>query len=366
MQGTGDTVNSAMLILARESREWTQTDLAGAIGVSQAVISRYETEMRTINSEHLQRIAEALNYPVDFFYRRGERFGLGSSGLYHRKRKMLPDRKLDSFIARVNIFRINVTDLVRAVDIEHPRTFPSFDPVEFKGDIEGIAEAVRAAWKFPSGPVADLVGAIEDAGGIVHYTFYGTQKIDALAQWIKPSPPVFLLNSDFPGDRLRFTLAHEIGHLVMHDVPTADIEDQADAFASALLMPRRDIVPELAPVTLPHMAQLKQRWRVSMAALIRRARDLEVITERQYRSLQVELNRNGYKTAEPDTVAQEKPTLLKEILDVHTNDLGYTVAEVAKTLAIDEAELRREYFPQTYRLHLLATPPVATLKRKHR
>ncbi|MEN9937938.1 MAG: hypothetical protein RLZZ387_4517, partial [Chloroflexota bacterium] len=301
-RGPHDTVNSAMLILARESREWTQTQLAGAVGVSQAVISRYETETRTINSDHLQRIADALHYPVDFFYRSGERFGLGSSGLYHRKRKTLPDRKLDSFIARVNIFRINVTDLMRSMDFEHPRVFPSLDPDDFSGDIESIAEAVRAAWKLPSGPVADLVGAIEDAGGIVHYTFYGTQKIDALVQWIKPSPPVFLLNGDFPGDRLRFTLAHEIGHLVMHDVPTVDIELQADAFASALLMPRRDILPELTPVTLAHLAQLKQRWRVSIAALIRRARDLEVITERQYRSLNEEMSRLGYRTEEPNAV----------------------------------------------------------------
>lgn len=350
-----EKVNPQMIVLAREARGMRQEELAQRAGLSQAEVSRYETGDRLISDAHLDAIADVLRYPHSFFMQPDSRYGLGSSGLHHRKRKSLPSRTLDMFIAKVNIVRLAVSQLLEGVDIEHPNRFPVYDPDDFGGDIERIADIVRAAWKLPAGPVVDLVGAIENAGGIVHVLNFGTEKIDALVQWVPPAPPILLINESFPGDRLRFTLAHEIGHLVMHDAPRENMEEEADRFASAFLMPERDISADFDHVTLSRLAQLKPYWRVSIAALIRRARDLNKISERQYRSLYEEMGKMGYRTREPLPIPIEKPTLLHEIVANHITELKYSVGEVAKLVSLNEDEFRAEFLPRSSRLSLV--PP---------
>ncbi len=348
-------VNPEMIVLARESRGFTQAELAATVSLAQAEISRYENGTRSVGDEHLQRIADALEYPIKFFYHSGRRYGLGSSGLHHRKRKTLPARTLDLHIAKLNILRLVLDRLLDGVEIEHVK-FPQYDVDEFNGDIERIGELVRAAWKLPSGPIVDLVGAIENAGGIVHRTNFGTVKIDALVQWVPPSPPIILINEASPGDRLRFTLAHEIGHLVMHDTPRESMEEEADKFASAFLMPARDIFPSLNNVTLPKLAQMKPYWRVSIASLIRRTYDLRVISDRQYRSLNEEMSKLGYRITEPVPIPIEKPTLFKELIDAHINELGFSISEIATLVALYEEDFRADYLPQSRQLRLIPAP----------
>ncbi len=347
-------VNTEMLVLARESRGLTQGELAQAASLSQADVSRYENGNRPIGQDALQRIADALHYPSEFFYRQGYRHGLGSNGLFHRKQKTLPVKTLDMFNAKVNIFRDIVLQLLRDVDIEHMQTFPQIDVDELRQDVEYIAEMVRAAWKLPPGPINDLIGTIENAGGVAHISSFGTNKIDAVVQWIPPAPPVFLVNQDVPGERVRFTLAHEIGHLVMHDVPTrTNIEEEANAFASALLMPARDIAKDFEQVNLAQLARIKPYWKVSMAALIRRALDIGKINERKARSLYEEMGKMGYRYQEPYPIPLERPTLLKEIIDAHVNVLGYKVSEIAVSLGLYEDDFLANYVPSERVLRIL-------------
>lgn len=349
-------VNPQMIVLARESRGMTQAQLAKAVNLSQAEISRYESDMRNVSDEHLERIADVLDYPRAFFYQQGQRYGLGSSGFYHRKRKTVPARDLNKINARLNILRFMVDRLLEGVDIGNLQPFPRHDVKNMKDDVEGIAELVRAAWKLPAGPIRDLVGVIENAGGIVHRMDFGTRKVDALVQWYPPTPPIFLINESSPGDRLRFTLSHEIAHVVMHEAPTDEMEEEADRFAAAFLMPARDILPDFNHVTLPHLAQLKPYWRVSIAALIRRAYDLGAITERQYRALYEQMAQQGYRIEEPYPIAIEQPTLLKEVFDAHTGELGYSMTELAAIFGLYEDELRAVYSPHRPILRLV--PPL--------
>lgn len=354
-QAPNNYFNPAMIILARESRGLTQQELAEQVSLSQAEISRYENAMRIPSEEHIVLIADILDYPVSFFYQTERMYGLGSNGLHHRKQRSLPSKKFTALIARVNMLRFFAGRLLKGVDIDHFQEIPQYKVLDYKEDIERIAELIRATWKLPAGPVRDLVGLIENAGGIVHRTNFGTQQIDALVQWVPPSPPIVLVNEDFPGDRLRFTLAHELGHLVMHTKPTENIEHEADVFASALLMPAHDIAPDFAQVTLSHLAHLKPYWRVSIAALIRRAYDLQKITDRQYRSLHEEMGKLGYRTNEPLPIPIEKPSLLREMIDTHIQELGYTVKDLAAMASLKEEEFCAEYMPKTHNLRIV--PP---------
>ena len=104
---------------------------------------------------------------------------------------------------------------------------------------------------------------------VIHFDF-GTRKIDGCSDWIDGLPVVFL-NMHLAPARMRFTLAHEIGHLVMHSLPYADAEQQAHMFAAEFLMPADDIKHMLLPVNLDRLARLKLHWRVAMQALLKRA-----------------------------------------------------------------------------------------------
>ena len=106
-----------------------------------------------------------------------------------------------------------------------------------------------------------------------------------------------------PGDRQRFTLAHELGHLVMHDVPTEEMEDEADKFASEFLMPEAQIQGQLHALSMRKLWELKSRWKVSMAALVKRAETLGCITASQTRYLWIQLSKSGYRLEEPAELA---------------------------------------------------------------
>jgi Zn-dependent peptidase ImmA (M78 family) len=124
-----------------------------------------------------------------------------------------------------------------------------------------------------------------------------------------------------PTDRLRWTLTHEVGHIVMHRFPTDGMEREADQFAAEFLMPAREIQAQLFGVTLPRLAALKPYWRVAMS----------------------QMGMRGYRTHEPVDIPAEEPTLLKELLDFHRKELGLNLQSLAKMMCVKEAELLSEY-----------------------
>lgn len=162
-------------------------------------------------------------------------------------------------------------------------------------------------------------------------------------------PPVMLLNAGLSTDRQRFTCAHELGHLVMHHLPRESQETEADTFASAFLAPASDIGPQLAGLTtrdFPRLLELKAQWGLSVAALIRRAKDLDVISDRQYREFQIKLGRLGWRTFEPGTLPPERPATLARVIDVHRREHGYSDTDLAHAAVMRPASFARHFLPQ--------------------
>lgn len=337
--------NPEMLILARDLVGMTQADLAMSVGLSQAEISKLEAGVRPPQDEHVSLFAKHLGCPVEFFSLPDSVKNFGSPCVYHRKRQSTPQAVLRRLLALVNKRRIQVKRLLYSAEIVDNR-FPRLDVDEFLGGPAEIARAVRSTWKIAPGPVANLTKHIEDAGGIVIRCDFGTNKVDAVSQWTADSPPLFFVNASIPADRMRFSLAHEIGHIVMHQLPTDDMEREADRFASEFLMPESHISGQLADLTLARLAALKPYWKTSMAALLKRAGDLEVITERTKNYLWFQMGQRGYRTKEPVTIPPEVPMLLAEVLEVHRKSLSYTVQDLAALLAATEDEVRNELLPQ--------------------
>ena len=134
----------------------------------------------------------------------------------------------------------------------------------------------------------------------------------------------------------RWSLAHEIGHLVMHASVGPDAESEANRFASEFLMPRDEIVPHLRNLSIARLAELKPLWRVSMAALIKRATDTQAVSEQQGRRLWIRMSQLAYRKNEPLPLDPEEPQLYHDLVRVHLEELGYEPEQLRRLLADPE------------------------------
>lgn len=349
-----EKINPAMLVLARESKGITQSELAKLISVSQANVSKFESGMLEVSSEQLGKIAHVLEKPESFFFQPTPQHGFASNCLYHRKRQSVSVRDLRRIIATLKVYRLEVANLLRSVEVEAENRFHRMDIDDYDGP-ELIASLVRRSWSIPTGPIDNLTRAVENAGGIVIKCSFKTTKVDAMSQWAADMPPLFFINSEIPGDRLRWSLAHEIGHVIMHQIPTNDIEGEANKFASELLMPKAEIAPELNNISIPKLARLKPYWKVSMAALLMRAGQLKKITQRQKEYLWTQMGSHGYRRREPVDIPIEEPVTIHKIVNAHITELGYSAPDLSNLVHSLEDHFRSKYLQEkTTRLRIVS------------
>ena len=167
-----------------------------------------------------------------------------------------------------------------------------------------------------------------------------------------PTPPLFFLNDRSPADRSRWTLAHEIGHAVMHRHARPEIEDEADRFASELLMPEADIRRDLANLTIAKAASLKLTWRVSIQALVRRGKDLGVISHGRYKSLCIQIGASGMRTNEPNEIEPELPSNFAAIMAVHQSEHGYGLKDISRIALAEPDDFVRLMSPEPSKLRI--------------
>lgn len=338
-------VNREMLTVARESRGFNQSDFATRLGVTQGMVSKMEIGALNISVELLARICETLHFPESFFRSRDPIYGPGVSEFYHRSLKRVSKRRINNIYARINIKLVHLSRLLRSIEWDKQRTIPAWDIDEFEGKPDRIAQALRAKWLVPKGPIPNLTDLVEDAGGIVITFDFGTDDVAAISRWVPGMPPVFFVNQNMPADRIRLSLAHELGHMIMHRSTNPQMEDQAYLFAGEFLMPADEIQWRFRNITLPKLADLKPYWKVSMAALLHRAGDLRCLTDNQKRYLWSQLSRAGYLRREPSPldIQPEPPTLLADIMSHYANDLGLSLDEFAHLISLYPDEAQEEY-----------------------
>lgn len=333
--GASSKTNPVMVVLARESRGWTQTDLANAIGVRQAKICKYELGTLEVSQSDLDAMARALDYSPRFFEQADRIYDPSSSLLFYRKRVAIPVKVQRRICGEMNVRKMQVAQLVRAAKVETEHKFPSIPPEEFGGSARRVAQRVREVWKLSLSPIPFLTQVVEDCGGVVILMDFGTKLVDGTHLFVSGLPPIFFMNSRVPGERYRFSLAHEVGHAIMHPSTGRDEEADANEFASEFLMPRRVISADLRNLNLNNAGRLKRVWKVSIAALIRRARDLNQIPESTYRRLFTRLSATGQRTNEPWPIPMERPSLFDRLLEFHKSDLDLNENDLREMLFTD-------------------------------
>jgi Zn-dependent peptidase ImmA (M78 family)/transcriptional regulator with XRE-family HTH domain len=350
------TFNPKMVTLAREAAGLTQGSLAQQTGVSQALISKIEHGLETPSDDLLERMGVACNVPLQFFHQRDDVFGESIVDFFHKKRKTLPAKPLRKANALANVVRLEAQRLLGSLEFDDARPLAPFYREEYAP--EEAAQAVRAIWRIPAGPLPNLVALIEAAAVPVFASALGHKKLYAISMPSVDGRHVIVLNSSLPASAQRFALAHELGHLVMHSkcIPSMEMEDEAQAFASALLMPAEDIRPELRGVRFRDLGALKNRWRVSLAALIKRSHGLGAISDRQYRTFNIQLNSlPGGRKHEPGEFDPEQPRLMRYILDHYQRENGYSVDDILSAMVITRGCFEERYLGIPQRsLHVIS------------
>ena len=338
--------NPEMIVLARQSRGYTQGALAKELDVSQGLLSKVEHGSTLALEPLMDDLGQALKYPVSFFYRPERVRGSDSICFHHRKRSSMPVRLLDTTEAQMYVTQLHVKSLLEDLDIEAPNQFLTFDLDEHGGDPRRVAQVLRRLWGIPSGPITNLVRVIEAAGGVVVFRNFGTAKLDGMSCWPRKCPPLFFINAAIPMDRARLTLAHELGHLLMHGKePTMDPEGEATGFASEFLAPAAEIGPALRNLAFRQLPGLKAHWRLSMSAIVMAAKNSGALPPSRIRSLMMQLSQYGYRTSEPFPLPQEEPGLLNQAISVHMQENGHTVEDLAAFVDLNLDEFRTLYMP---------------------
>jgi Zn-dependent peptidase ImmA (M78 family) len=291
--------------------------------------------------DRLARVAETLGYPVEFFTTEPSQSPAPTACAFPRKRNSLPTSAEKRARALLEVTSMQVEALldqaVPAVTVPRraPRDEGWISPAEMAGEVRRLAG-------FASGPISDLVGLLERLGVIVVVLNLGNRRLDALGHWPDGHRPLMLVNSTAPADRRRFTMAHELGHAVLHFAPSENQEAEADQFAAELLMPAQDGHRALHDIDLPKLARLKAAWGMSMASLLHRAYDLGRVSDYRYRQLNVELSAAGYRTKEPVALEHEKPGLLPEIID-RCRASGESIEQLASRARMTKQEFQALY-----------------------
>ncbi len=322
-------IYGARIEQARKLSGYTQKELAEKIGVNQSAIALYEKGQIIPSPDVLIKVAELTHFLPSFFEVSPlEEFSKGS--LSYRSLRSVTAKEEDRAYQNAKLMFEHLNIMSKSF------VLPRMQLPTLNEKPEKSAEITRASLGIaPDSPIKNLTNMLEHNGVIILSLPLFLKKIDAFSTWmdLQGKRPLIAESFGKPGDRLRFSLAHEVAHLVMHNPPRTTVkimEKEANDFASALLMPKCIAENEFVrPVSLLSLAQLKVKWGMSMQALIYRARDLKIITERQATYLFTQIASNGWKTREPSNldIKIETPQIFRKMVEgLYDNPEKYAYA----------------------------------------
>jgi Zn-dependent peptidase ImmA (M78 family)/transcriptional regulator with XRE-family HTH domain len=340
-----DAFDPARLTQARVLAGWTKQEVSDKLGVSAAAIGQYEAGVTTPRPDHLQGLATTLGYPITFFAA-GRPYARLDASVAHfrslRSTRVGQRAKAVAFVEQLWELTFALERRVELPSVDLPELGTPGEDIRV--DPEVAAREVRRHWGISKGPLRHLVRTMELHGivvSILELAGEDVARVDAFSTSRLPRPLV-ILTTDRANDiyRHRFTAAHELGHLLLHtDAVPGDLEQEreADRFAAELLTPAVEIGPELLPrPRIPAMEHIARRWGVSPDSLVRRCKELGIVTDVSARRTHQKLSQlraAGLLRADPITnYPGETPTLLASAFDL-AEQHGLALTQLAQELA---------------------------------
>lgn len=326
--------NPKRLREARLIRGLTISEFAKKIGVTRQAISQFELGEHTPKPDTMMAIINTLKFPKGFFYKEYKEQYIGNTFFRSNATatKKSKEMQYNKAILAGYIYEY-LSDYIEFPELNLP------DTSEFVTDwdndlIEKLATKVREHWGIGDKPIANIVHLLERNGIMVFSIDTDSQKVDAFSQHRTGRPFIFLGNDKQSAFRRQFDGGHELGHVLMHpDIDNQEIltreenkllEYQANRFASALLLPADAFAKTVTSTSLLHFVELKKYWQVSIGAMIYRCKELNLIDDSRYTSLQKQISMKKIRVKEPldDVYPLQKPVVLKKsILMLLENDV---------------------------------------------
>lgn len=320
---------------ARLYRGYTLTDISKETDISKQSLSLYENNKNIPELEKVLRLSQVLNFPYDFFFQK-EEFNVKTDATYFRS--LLSTNKKDRISQSIKLEFISKIFMVLSEYITFPalnlpeiefqggNTFYTFEDDEEENQMEIIADSIRKYWNLDSGPIGDLRHILESNGIMVTSFETDSEKIDAFSQrTIINNNEIFLIviaKYSQSVARARFDMAHEMAHILLHpwseDLELITKEEfkarerQANMLASAFLLPAESFGKDISlyPTNVAYYRHLKNKWNVSIQAMIYRTHQLNIITTNQYQYLMRQVSKNEWRMNEPD----DRPFILNNNL----------------------------------------------------
>lgn len=368
---TGNAFEPTRLKLARQLQRLSAADLARIVGVSSQAVLNWEKGENTPSADAFSRLVLRLRKPPSYFYGRPvESIQEGQAAF--RAPKTMSAAARDGALA-------DGTLAVQIVSPDINRRFklPACNVPTMDIDVMGsspaiVAATVRKHWGLAAAPISNMLHLLEGKGVEVYWIQPDHAKVDAFSLWHDETPYIFLSTNCASGERQRFNLAHELGHLVMHrrngmyereadqEKTWSELEKEAHEFASEFMLPKEAFSREFpAYPGLPLFLPLKARWGISVQAMIVWGNRHKRIDDNRYQSLYVEISRRGWRKQEPDPRPMEESRLHSLICD-RLDANGISLFEWADELGLAVEDI--ESIMPICRTRYVSSVPVARTK----
>ncbi|RHV98697.1 ImmA/IrrE family metallo-endopeptidase [Clostridiaceae bacterium OF09-1] len=349
--------NGQRLKEALQFREKKMTELADETGISKQSLSLYANGGNVPPFDNVIKIARVLEFPTDFFmsedlctvstgntYFRSQASATKKSRNAQKIKLEYVSKMYEVILNYMNVPELNLPD---TTGINIPDDIADVDSEQAIKEIEKLSKLVREYWNLGNGPIDNLQYVLQSNGIIVTGFRDVDIGIDAFSQQITiDGKMVYIIALSIgtkPIERLRFDMAHELGHILMHtwgedneEISKDEFnvrEKQANMFASALLLPKETFSKSISayPTNIDYYLALKKKWKVSMQAMMYRTRQLDIISANQFQYMMRIMSKNRYRTHEPgDKPGEIGDTIFQAALDMLFEGGYLTVRELLK------------------------------------
>ena len=292
-----NTVFAQRIATARKMAGLSMDQLATLSGLSKNAISRYEKGIMKPDSSNLIKLSKALNVKVDYLFRKPT---VELEALEFRKKARMGVKRIDSIKYRVMDQLERYLELEDILSVNNDFSNPiSSIQINDIVDVELVAKKLREIWNLGLHPISSVIEMLED-NFIKVVEVDEPLEFDGLSAFVGNKVPVIVVNQNFPVERKRFTLLHELGHLLLtfNGIFTEkEIENLCNGFAGAVLIPEAKLISELGQSRkqfyLQELAELQKEWGISIQAIMYRAKNLDIITQSKLTDFYIKLRQNS-------------------------------------------------------------------------
>ncbi|HEL7534999.1 TPA: helix-turn-helix domain-containing protein [Enterococcus faecium] len=321
--------NGDRLKEARRFNRKTISEIADMLNVTKQMVSKYENGKAAPSVDSVFVLVKELGFPREFYYSE-DNYSLLSEGTFFRSRytstqkEKIPSEYSKKYTAIIRDYLNNFLDFP---ELDWSLTQREYSPSEY-------AKFIRKEWNLGDKPIIDIMNLLEEQGFVLANVKNNCNKVDAFSSHVVINRHryfvIMLEGESFSFYRQQFSLAHELGHWLMHqgvynpqDLDNENyrsMEDEANEFAAEFLLPKAAFLKTISgnPTQIDMYLNLKKTWNVSIAMMIMRARNLGIVSTEDYAKLQRQLNYRGWRREEPlDNIKRtSEPIALRQAIQI--------------------------------------------------